>query len=243
MAEKPTTLPQWSTTGGTTLDPGSAKKASGWTVDEKPPARWWNWLLNLIYQWIQYLDTPVGTGAGAGIAATGGSTDGAGLKGTGGATNGNGVEGVSVGTGSGVKGTGLVGGKGVHGVGTGASVNAGVYGENAAINGVGVYGIATGTSGAKGVFGIADTSGGVGVRANCGDGFAAFYAGGGTGHAMYLEGDTTSPAVAAMRWVPQDAQPTGPNAVGDMYVTTAGVLKICTVAGSPGTWVSVGAQT
>jgi protein-S-isoprenylcysteine O-methyltransferase Ste14 len=35
---------------------------------------------------------------------------------------------------------------------------------------------------------------------------------------------------------------TGPNAVGDIYVTTAGVLKICTVAGTPGTWVSVGAQ-
>lgn len=37
--------------------------------------------------------------------------------------------------------------------------------------------------------------------------------------------------------------PAGPNAVGDIYVATGGVLKICTVAGSPGTWVSVGAQT
>lgn len=57
-----------------------------------------------------------------------------------------------------------------------------------------------------------------------------------------ITGDTTSPAKAAFQLVPQDTQPTGPNAVGDMYVTTAGVLKICTVAGSPGTWVSVGAQ-
>ena len=39
------------------------------------------------------------------------------------------------------------------------------------------------------------------------------------------------------------AVPAGPNAVGEMYVATGGVLKICTVAGSPGTWVSVGAQT
>lgn len=39
------------------------------------------------------------------------------------------------------------------------------------------------------------------------------------------------------------AAPTGPNAVGEVYVATGGVLKICTVAGSPGTWVSVGAQT
>jgi hypothetical protein len=37
--------------------------------------------------------------------------------------------------------------------------------------------------------------------------------------------------------------PAGPNVVGEMYVATGGVLKICTAAGSPGTWVSVGAQT
>lgn len=39
------------------------------------------------------------------------------------------------------------------------------------------------------------------------------------------------------------AAPTGPNAVGEVYVATGGVVKVCTVAGSPGTWVSVGAQT
>lgn len=57
-----------------------------------------------------------------------------------------------------------------------------------------------------------------------------------------ISGDPTSPVKAAMRLVPQDAQPTGPNQVGDMYMTAAGVVKVCTVAGSPGTWVSVGAQ-
>lgn len=31
--------------------------------------------------------------------------------------------------------------------------------------------------------------------------------------------------------------------VGDMYMTTAGVLKVCTTAGTPGTWTSAGAQT
>jgi hypothetical protein len=59
---------------------------------------------------------------------------------------------------------------------------------------------------------------------------------------LAISGDTTSPARAAFKLVPQDAEPTGANTVGDMYVTTAGVLKICTVAGTPGTWVSVGAQ-
>ena len=39
------------------------------------------------------------------------------------------------------------------------------------------------------------------------------------------------------------AAPAGPNVVGEVYVATGGVLKVCTVAGSPGTWVSVGAQT
>lgn len=39
------------------------------------------------------------------------------------------------------------------------------------------------------------------------------------------------------------AAPAGPNVVGEVYVATGGVVKVCTVAGSPGTWVSVGAQT
>lgn len=63
-----------------------------------------------------------------------------------------------------------------------------------------------------------------------------------TGCALTVTGDTTSPATAAMRLVPQDAEPTGAHLVGHMYVTSAGVLKICTAAGTPGTWVSVGAQ-
>jgi hypothetical protein len=31
--------------------------------------------------------------------------------------------------------------------------------------------------------------------------------------------------------------------IGEMYITSAGVLKICTTAGDPGTFVSVGTQT
>lgn len=59
---------------------------------------------------------------------------------------------------------------------------------------------------------------------------------------LTAEGDTTSPARAAFAVTPQNAEPTGANAVGDMYVTAAGVLRICTVAGTPGTWVNVGSQ-
>lgn len=58
-----------------------------------------------------------------------------------------------------------------------------------------------------------------------------------------ITGDTTSPAKPAFRITPQDAVPTGASVVGDMYVTTAGLLKICVTAGTPcGSWVSVGAQ-
>jgi hypothetical protein len=62
------------------------------------------------------------------------------------------------------------------------------------------------------------------------------------GLALSVNGDTTSPAKAPLFISPQDAEPTGAHLVGHMYVTSAGVLKICTVAGTPGTWVSVGAQ-
>lgn len=62
-------------------------------------------------------------------------------------------------------------------------------------------------------------------------------------YALTVTGKTSAPIKAGLRLVPQSAQPTGPNQIGDIYVTTAGVLKICTVAGTPGTWVSVGAQT
>lgn len=53
---------------------------------------------------------------------------------------------------------------------------------------------------------------------------------------------TGTAAAAPLRVATMAAAPTGPNVVGDLYMTTAGVLKVCTVAGSPGTFVSVGAQ-
>lgn len=59
-----------------------------------------------------------------------------------------------------------------------------------------------------------------------------------------VSGDTTSPALPAFRIVPQDTEPTGPNLVGDLYINSGDAkLYICTVAGSPGTWVVVGTQS
>lgn len=63
------------------------------------------------------------------------------------------------------------------------------------------------------------------------------------GYAGYFAGDPTSPLCAAFHIDVQDTQPTTGFLVGDMYVSTAGKLIICTVAGTPGTWVVVGTQT
>lgn len=53
----------------------------------------------------------------------------------------------------------------------------------------------------------------------------------------------TGTAARSPFFITPSAEPTGPNVVGDIYMTTAGVLKVCTVAGTPGTFVSVGTQT
>lgn len=69
----------------------------------------------------------------------------------------------------------------------------------------------------------------------------------------YLQAIATSFAAAKLTatgtsarspfFITPSSAPTGPNVVGDIYMTTAGVLKVCTVAGTPGTFVSVGGQT
>ena len=110
---------------------------------------------------------------------------------------------------------------------TGSTI--GVYGECASATGYGVKAVNSGS--------------GVGLRAESTNGTAIQATAAGAGYALYIEGDITSPVNAPLKIVPANAEPTGPNAIGDMYVTAAGVLKICTVAGTPGTWVSVGAQT
>jgi hypothetical protein len=183
----------------------------------------------------------LGTGTGIGIKGTGGATNGTGVQGTGGATNGIGVEGIGTGSGTGIEGTGGAG-NGFGVIGTGTGTGRGVWGQGGATNGIGLYGTGVGSgagvsasgggSSGAGVIGAGGAGGGTGVK-----GFSS------TGYGVEAEGNTITPSKAALRIVPQPSEPTGANAVGDIYVTTAGVLKICTVAGTPGTWVSVGSQT
>lgn len=58
-----------------------------------------------------------------------------------------------------------------------------------------------------------------------------------------LEGGVLNLAKGTLTLPVKASPPAGPNKVGEVYMATGGVLKACTVAGSPGTWVSVGAQT
>ena len=56
VTAKPSAKPEWATDGGAlVLEPPSGKKTQGWIV-EKPPVRYWNWLLLKTYQWIDYLE-------------------------------------------------------------------------------------------------------------------------------------------------------------------------------------------
>lgn len=65
MATKPAKLPRWSeTTGGVqsnVVEPSEGKKDVGFTPAERPAAQFFDWLLNLIYLWLKWLDVTVGT--------------------------------------------------------------------------------------------------------------------------------------------------------------------------------------
>lgn len=40
-------IPRWA---GTTIEPPESKKDDGWLAGDKPPAKWWNWLLKGMYE-------------------------------------------------------------------------------------------------------------------------------------------------------------------------------------------------
>jgi hypothetical protein len=51
-------LPEWDNTG---VEPSSAKKTAGWLANEKPPAEWFNWFFNRVYNCISEIRTAVDT--------------------------------------------------------------------------------------------------------------------------------------------------------------------------------------
>ena len=118
-----------------------------------------------------------------------------------------------------------VGAHGIDSTGVGAA-QIGVAGVGGTAGGVGVHG--TGDGIGEGVLGVGDT-GGAGVR-----GFSL------VGYGLVAQGDGSSPAFAAFRIIPQDTAPTT-GAIGDCYVSTAGILFICTNSVGP-VWTKVGLQ-
>ncbi|MHA3701632.1 hypothetical protein ACXR2U_05565 [Jatrophihabitans sp. YIM 134969] len=148
---------------------------------------------------------------------------------------------------------------GVRGYADGGSGSAGVQGFSTSGRGVdgssaageGVYGEAP----LVGVHGVSSTGDGAYGRSTSGTGVHA-YSSSGTG--VQATGDGTAPGVdatsnkgygvvakggrAPLRLVPsaKAGKPTtGSHVLGELYVDKAGVLFLCTVAGTPGTWKKV----
>lgn len=74
---KPSSLPRWADVGGDIVEPTSGKKDKGWEGAERPAGQYFNWLLNLIYQWLLWI-----SGVAAAVRVSYGVEDGAGSFGT-----------------------------------------------------------------------------------------------------------------------------------------------------------------
>jgi hypothetical protein len=59
MATKPTEYLNWNPSLSAVVDPPSPLKVAGWAVNEEPPAQYFNWLFNLLDQWVQYFDEAI----------------------------------------------------------------------------------------------------------------------------------------------------------------------------------------
>lgn len=96
MSVKPTTLPRWANVGGLVVVPPSGKQDVGHVPGERPPAQYENWIKNLSYQWLSYLNTLLTTGGGAADNIdTSGNAHFGGTLGIGGATTIGGTLGVT----------------------------------------------------------------------------------------------------------------------------------------------------
>ena len=58
----PSTLPRWADISGAIVTPTSGKLDLGWIPGERPPAQYLNWWMNLVYQWINYLNSNASAG-------------------------------------------------------------------------------------------------------------------------------------------------------------------------------------
>lgn len=155
---QPTQDPAWNTGGANRVDPPSGQKTSGWTVNQAPPSSYFNWWMNLVYQWCLYLknlttEALVWVGFqtfNTGIRAYGNNLR-PGVKADGGGSGFAALEAVSTFTGAGEDAI-----KATH-TGNGGTAVKGI--ANVGGNANGVFGTSTGGVGVRG-----ETTGGVGVR-------------------------------------------------------------------------------
>lgn len=66
-------LPEWNETGA---EPPQQKKDSGWQIEERPPAGWFNWLFNRTYKVLQEIRTRIETAEGNIFSGNYGDLDG-----------------------------------------------------------------------------------------------------------------------------------------------------------------------
>jgi hypothetical protein len=165
---QPSQDPNWNTGGANRVDPSSGQKISGWTVNQAPPSSYFNWWMNLVYQWCIYLKNLTSealTWTGAAIFNAAVSTT-AGLTATRTAANTTAITATGNGTG--------------HGLAANTSSNVASRGVNAVsttIGGIAIEGAAvTGAvpGGNVGLYGRGNTSGVTGWGNGNGTGVAGF---------------------------------------------------------------------
>ncbi|HEX6817255.1 MAG TPA: hypothetical protein VF120_02700 [Ktedonobacterales bacterium] len=202
----------------------------------------------------------VSTGGGSGVYGTnnapsggygvyGESTNGALSPGTGvygTSAHGTGVSGTST-NGSGVAGTtSSASSYGVSGINTSSSSGAtGVYGSTSAATGSGVYGTSTSGNG-YGVYGSGVGSDDIGVHGKSGGAGAGVYGTSAFGPAVEGNSPSGLDVVASGSGRIQQhlqasagAPTSGGHSAGEQIRDSNGELWLCTVSGSPGTWVRV----
>jgi len=54
MAKPTKRILDWASSGNA-VDPGASKEANGWFIAERPPAYWWNWILQSFGEWLGWL--------------------------------------------------------------------------------------------------------------------------------------------------------------------------------------------
>lgn len=60
MAARPTEFINWNPSLSNVVEPPGGQKSTGWIGGQEPPAQFFNWIINLTDQWIQYFATNSG---------------------------------------------------------------------------------------------------------------------------------------------------------------------------------------